>query len=134
MAGSVTRGMFISAIMYMSRRLICYVQSLIKTNSVEQSSCLVTQTVQKEAAFYGTYRLITVFKRICHWTISEVSLIQSTTSQTMLPSFRRLDLSNGFTIKVLYAFLISLMCVIFSFTSSFLFNCLINGAGIAQSL
>jgi hypothetical protein len=43
------------------------------TNSMEQSpleKLIVTQLVKKFPDFYGTRRFITMFTRVCHWSLS----------------------------------------------------------------
>jgi len=84
---------------------------------------VVTQTLNKFFAFYGTRRSITVFIRASHWSLSRSEDIQSTTSHSIslrsiliLSYHIVLGLSSGlfpsgFPTKVLQAFLISSMRV-----------------------
>jgi hypothetical protein len=82
---------------------------------------IVTQLVKKSPTFHGTQRFITVFARALLWSLSWARSIQSTPSHTIflrssliLSSHHLGILCNcfplGFPIKILYAFLISLMC------------------------
>jgi hypothetical protein len=81
----------------------------------------VTQLVKKFPTFYGTRRIITVFIRSRHWSLSWARWIQSTTFHhvfvrfiLIVSSHLRLGLPSclfpsDFRIKIFYAFLISPM-------------------------
>jgi hypothetical protein len=89
------------------------------TNSTEQTALeklTVIQTVQNLPAFYATRRLITVFIRTRHWSLSWVRWFQPTPSQSIslrfiliLSPHLHLGLPSGvfpssFPTKILYAF------------------------------
>jgi hypothetical protein len=81
----------------------------------------VTQLVKKFPAFYGTRRIINVFTRACHWSLSSPRWIQWTPSDPIyvasiiiLSSHLHIGLPSGlsplgFPTKILYVFIISPM-------------------------
>jgi len=93
-----------------------------KVHGVIIQKLIVTQLVKKFLAFYGTWRCITLFTRVCHWSLSWATWIHSTLSypvamrlRFILPSHRCLCLPSGlflsgFLTKILCAILISYMC------------------------
>jgi hypothetical protein len=84
-----------------------------------------SHSVKKFPAFYGIRRLITVFTRACHWSLSWARCTHSTPSHTIsLISILILSYNLspgppsglfflGFPTKILYAFVISHACYMY---------------------